>query len=86
MQLGHSAFFAIGGYFAGVLAVYVGVSAFLTAPIAGIVAMYGPDLRGIERSVSPCGPTMSAGTFDGPCSFHVEASMTHGAGHWRKSS
>ena len=38
-SLGHSVFFAVGGYFTGVLMVYFKVSPFLTAPIAGIVAM-----------------------------------------------
>ena len=38
-SLGHSVFFAIGGYFTGVLLVYLKVSPFLTAPIAGLVAM-----------------------------------------------
>jgi branched-chain amino acid transport system permease protein len=38
-SLGHNVFFAIGGYFTGVLLVYLKVSPFLTAPIAGLVAM-----------------------------------------------
>lgn len=38
-SLGHNVFFAVGGYFTGVLMVYFKVSPFLTAPIAGIVAM-----------------------------------------------
>jgi branched-chain amino acid transport system permease protein len=38
-SLGHNVFFAVGGYFAGVLLVYFDVSPFLTAPIAGLVAM-----------------------------------------------
>ena len=36
-SLGHNVFFAVGGYFSGVLLVYTGVSPFLTAPIAGLV-------------------------------------------------
>ena len=38
-SLGHNVFFAIGGYFTGVLLVYHGISPFLVAPIAGLVAM-----------------------------------------------
>ncbi len=38
-SLGHNVFFAVGGYFAGVLLVYFDVSPFLTAPIAGLVSM-----------------------------------------------
>jgi branched-chain amino acid transport system permease protein len=38
-SLGHNVFFAVGGYFAGVLLVYFDVSPFLTAPFAGLVAM-----------------------------------------------
>jgi branched-chain amino acid transport system permease protein len=38
-SLGHNVFFAVGGYFAGVFLVYFDVSPFLTAPIAGLVAM-----------------------------------------------
>ncbi|MCK5315250.1 MAG: branched-chain amino acid ABC transporter permease, partial [Anaerolineales bacterium] len=38
-SLGHNVFFAVGGYFTGVLLVYFDVSPFLTAPLAGLVAM-----------------------------------------------
>ena len=38
-SLGHNVFFAIGGYFSGAVMVYFGVSPFLTAPLAGLVAM-----------------------------------------------
>ncbi len=38
-SLGHNVFFAVGGYFAGVLLVYFDVSPFLTAPLAGLVSM-----------------------------------------------
>lgn len=38
-SLGHNVFFAIGGYFTGVLLVYYDVSPFITAPVAGIVSM-----------------------------------------------
>lgn len=38
-SLGHNVFFAVGGYFAGVLLVYFDISPFLTAPLAGLVAM-----------------------------------------------
>ncbi len=38
-SLGHNVFFAVGGYFAGVLLVYFDISPFLTAPIAGLVSM-----------------------------------------------
>lgn len=38
-SLGHNVFFGVGGYVSGMLLVYAGVSPFLTAPIAGLVAM-----------------------------------------------
>ena len=38
-SLGHNVFFAVGGYFTGILLVYFDVSPFLTAPIAGIICM-----------------------------------------------
>lgn len=38
-SIGHNVFFAIGGYFAGVLLVFMGLSPFLTAPLAGLAAM-----------------------------------------------
>ena len=46
-SLGHNVFFAIGGYFSGVLLVYTGVSPFLTAPIAGLVVMVFGILVGL---------------------------------------
>ncbi len=39
ISLGHNVFFAVGGYFSAILFVYFGVSPFITAPIAGLVAM-----------------------------------------------
>jgi len=38
-SLGHNVFFAVGGYFVGVLLVYFDISPFLTAPLAGLVSM-----------------------------------------------
>jgi branched-chain amino acid transport system permease protein len=38
-SLGHNVFFAVGGYFTGVLLVYFNVSPFLTAPVAGLVCI-----------------------------------------------
>lgn len=38
-SLGHNVFFAIGAYFSGVLLVYFKVSPYLTAPLAGLLAM-----------------------------------------------
>ncbi len=38
-SLGHNVFFAVGGYFSGVLLVYYKISPFLTAPLAGLLAM-----------------------------------------------
>lgn len=37
-SLGHNVFFAIGGYLSGALLVYLGLSPFLTAPLAGLLA------------------------------------------------
>jgi branched-chain amino acid transport system permease protein len=39
ISLGHNVFFAIGGYFSGALLVFYGISPFLTAPLAGLLAM-----------------------------------------------
>jgi branched-chain amino acid transport system permease protein len=38
ISLGHGVFFAIGGYISGTLAVYAGLSPFVTAPLAGAAA------------------------------------------------
>lgn len=38
ISLGHNVFYAIGGYFSGSLMIYFGLSPFLTAPLAGLVA------------------------------------------------
>ena len=38
ISLGHNVFFAVGGYFAGVLFVFQGISPFIVAPFAGILA------------------------------------------------
>lgn len=38
-SLGHNVFFAVGGYFTGVLLVYFDISPFIMAPLAGLVAM-----------------------------------------------
>lgn len=39
VSLGHNVFFAIGGYFSGMILVLYGVPSFVTAPVAGLVAM-----------------------------------------------
>jgi branched-chain amino acid transport system permease protein len=39
ISLGHNVFFAVGGYLSGVLLAYWGISPFLSAPLAGLVAM-----------------------------------------------
>jgi branched-chain amino acid transport system permease protein len=39
VSLGHNVFFAIGGYLAAILFAYFGISPFLSAPLAGLVAM-----------------------------------------------
>lgn len=39
ISLGHNVFFAIGGYFGGLLLAYNDVSVFISAPFAGLVAM-----------------------------------------------
>ncbi|MEE9420675.1 MAG: branched-chain amino acid ABC transporter permease, partial [Desulfatiglandaceae bacterium] len=39
ISLGHNTFFAIGGYFCAIFFAYFGISPFLTAPLAGVVAM-----------------------------------------------
>lgn len=47
ISLGHNAFFAVGGYLSGMLFVYFGISPFLTAPLAGLVAVVGGLLFGL---------------------------------------
>lgn len=39
ISLGHNVFFGIGGYAAGLLLAYQGLSPFLTAPLAGLIAV-----------------------------------------------
>lgn len=39
ISLGHNVFYAIGGYFAGTLLVYHDIPVFLSAPVAGVIAM-----------------------------------------------
>ncbi len=47
VSLGHNVFFAFGAYFAGMFFVYLRVSPFLIAPVAGIAAMLGGLLFGL---------------------------------------
>ena len=47
ISLGHNVFFAIGGYFAGVLLVHADIPVFLSAPIAGLFAMLFGFLVGL---------------------------------------
>jgi branched-chain amino acid transport system permease protein len=47
VSLGHNVFFAFGAYFAGMFFVYLQVSPFLTAPLAGILAMVSGLLFGL---------------------------------------
>lgn len=39
ISIGHNVFLAVGGYVSGILFAYYGISPFLTAPFAGVVAM-----------------------------------------------
>jgi branched-chain amino acid transport system permease protein len=39
ISLGHNVFFGIGGYAAGMLLIYAGLSPFVTAPLAGLIAV-----------------------------------------------
>jgi len=39
ISLGHNVFFAIGGYFAGILLIHLNIPVLLSAPIAGILAL-----------------------------------------------
>ena len=39
ISLGHNVFFAIGGFFSGMLLLKLGIPVFLSAPVAGLVAM-----------------------------------------------
>ena len=46
VSLGHNLFFCIGGYFSGMILARYGISSFITAPIAGVVAMLAGFLVG----------------------------------------
>lgn len=39
ISLGHNVFYAIGGYLSGALFVYMGISPFISAPLAGLICM-----------------------------------------------
>jgi branched-chain amino acid transport system permease protein len=47
ISLGHNVFFAFGAYFAGMVFVYLRISPFITAPLAGILAMLSGLLFGL---------------------------------------
>ena len=47
ISLGHNVFFAVGAYISGMLFVFFRVSPFLTAPLAGLLAMVGGLLFGL---------------------------------------
>lgn len=47
ISLGHNVFFGIGAYISGMVFVYLQISPFLTAPIAGILTMVGGLLFGL---------------------------------------
>ncbi len=47
VSLGHNVFFAFGAYFSGMLFVFEQISPFLTAPVAGILAMVSGLLFGL---------------------------------------
>lgn len=46
VSLGHNLFFCIGGYFSGMILASYGISTFVTAPLAGIIAMVAGFLVG----------------------------------------
>jgi len=47
ISLGHNVFFGIGAYLSGMVFVYLQISPFLTAPLAGILTMVGGLLFGL---------------------------------------
>lgn len=47
ISLGHNVFFAIGGYFSGILLVYWDIPVFISAPFAGLLAMFVGLLVGL---------------------------------------
>jgi branched-chain amino acid transport system permease protein len=47
VSLGHNVFFAFGAYFAGMFFVYLRISPFIIAPLAGLLAMLGGLLFGL---------------------------------------
>jgi branched-chain amino acid transport system permease protein len=47
ISLGHNVFFGMGGYTSGLLLVYLGLSPFVTAPLAGLVAVAFGFLTGL---------------------------------------
>lgn len=61
ISLGHNVFFAIGGYFAAILFAYFGISPFISAPLAGAVAMAAGFLIG-TITLRARGPTFIIST------------------------
>ncbi len=47
ISLGHNVFFAIGAYFAGLVYAYYNISPFVSAPVAGLVAMLAGLIIGL---------------------------------------
>ena len=47
ISLGHNVFFAIGGYVAGILLIHLNIPVFVSAPLAGLVAMLFGFLMGL---------------------------------------
>src|SRR5690606_14282964 len=61
ISLGHNVFFAIGGYASAILFAYYGISPFISAPVAGVIAMFFALIIGMV-TLRARGPTFIIST------------------------
>ena len=61
-SLGHNVFYAVGGYFSGMLFLALGISPFITAPLAGVVSLGIGFLFGLVSLRTRRGPAFIIST------------------------
>jgi branched-chain amino acid transport system permease protein len=61
-SLGHNVFYAVGGYFSGMLFLELGISPFITAPLAGVVSLGIGFLFGLVSLRTRRGPAFIIST------------------------
>lgn len=61
-SLGHNVFYAVGGYFSGMLFMELGISPFITAPLAGVVSVGFGILFGLVSLRTRRGPSFIIST------------------------